>query len=274
VAGQTELEEALAASQVGALIPKAIDPVILEYVRRYAPMARALPTVPWHTNQYYWNTRTVLPPGGFVTDGGARPVGNSTYVQSHFDIKLLQAIGAVTGFAQVVTADLVGSLKQREVEGTLMGLAFDLENALCWGNCAATVGGWAPQFDGFDAQINVFSGATQNAVDRAGATFALADLDPQDLVPGGAPAGHGDRDQDGADHGRLADGLEHLQVPGRTRHRPLRRDRGLRRGLPGHRYTRRHEHHHPGVQHSDRPRRCTAHPVQGLPDRRRRRDRD
>jgi hypothetical protein len=177
VAGQTELEEALAASQVGALIPKAIDPVILEYVRRYAPMARALPTVPWHTNTYYFNQRTVLPPGGFVTDGGARPVGNSTYVQSSFNIKLLQAIGSVTGFAQVVTADLVGSLKQREVEGTLMGLAFDLENALCWGNSLATVGGWFPQFDGFDAQINVFSGATQNAVDRANATFALTDLD-------------------------------------------------------------------------------------------------
>jgi hypothetical protein len=173
----TELEEALAASQVGALIPKAIDPVILEYVRRYAPMARALPTVPWHTNTYYFNQRTVLPPGGFVTDGGARPVGNSTYVQSSFNIKLLQAIGSVTGFAQVVTADLVGSLKQREVEGTLMGLAFDLENALCWGNSLATVGGWFPQFDGFDVQISSFSGATQNAVDRANATFALTDMD-------------------------------------------------------------------------------------------------
>jgi hypothetical protein len=173
----TELEEALAASQVGALIPKAIDPVILEYVRRYAPMARALPTVPWHTNTYYFNQRTVLPPGGFVTDGGARPVGNSTYLQNSFNIKLLQAIGSVTGFSQVVTADLVGSLKQREIEGTLMGLAFDLETALCWGNSAATAGGWFPQFDGFDTQVSAFSGATQNAVNRAGATFALSDLD-------------------------------------------------------------------------------------------------
>lgn len=173
----TELQEALAVNQVGALIPKQIDPVILEYVRRYAPLLRAIPSKHWPTNQYFFNQRTVLPSGGFVTDGGAQAVSSSTYVQSSFIIKLLQSVGAVTGFAQAVTAALVGDLRQKEIEGAMKGLAWDIENGVDWGNAAATVNGKYPQFDGLDVQVSTFSGASQNAINRAGNSFALADFD-------------------------------------------------------------------------------------------------
>ena len=172
-----DLQEALAVANVSPLIQKQIDPVLLEYVRRYSPLMTAVPTKPWGSNVYYFNQRTALAQGGFVTDGGANAVTTSNYVQSSFTVKLLQNVGSVTGFAQAVTRDLIGDLKAKELQGAAQGLIWDIETAMDWGNSSATLNGQAPQFDGFDSQVNTWSGTTQNAVDEAGATLTLAMLD-------------------------------------------------------------------------------------------------
>jgi hypothetical protein len=181
----TDLQEALTAAGASALIQKQIDPVLLEYVRRYSPLVRALPTVKWSSNVYYFNQRTALVPGGFVTDGGARPVGTSTYVQNSFNIKLLQSVGAVTGYAQAVTSDLIGNLRATEIEGAARELLWDIETAIDWGNSASTLLGPYPQFDGLDTQVATFSGTSQNAINygtsttttSAGSLFSTGVLD-------------------------------------------------------------------------------------------------
>ena len=174
----TDLEEALNAAGAAPLVQKQIDPVLLEYERRYAPLVRATATEKWGSNVYYFNQRTSVAPGGFVTDGGARPVTNSTYTQNQFTIRNLQSVGAVTGFAQQVTADLVGSLRATEIEGAARGLLWDIETAMVSGNAAATLAGPYPQFDGYDTIASTFSGNTQNAIDFSGAgAFDLGNLD-------------------------------------------------------------------------------------------------
>lgn len=173
----SELREALTVAGAGALIPKVIDPVLLEYQRRYAPLCRAIPTVKWSADQYYFNQRTVVASGGFVPDGGARPVSNSTYVQANFQMKHLQVVGAVTGYAQEVTRQVIGDLRETEIEGSIRGYYWDMETGICWGNAASTVSGAQPQFDGLDSLINTYSGGFQNAQDKAGATLTLAHLD-------------------------------------------------------------------------------------------------
>lgn len=155
-----DLEEALTAAGAAALVQKQIDPVLLEYQRRYAPLVRALPTVKWGSTVYYFNKRTVLPSGGFVTDGGARAVSTSTYAQENFQIRLLQSVGAVTGYSQAVTADLINDLRAREIEGAARGLYWDIETALLWGAGAPTVAGPYPQFDGLDVICSSFSSAS------------------------------------------------------------------------------------------------------------------
>jgi hypothetical protein len=50
----------------------------------------------------------------------------------NFQIRLLQSIGAVTGYAQAVTRNLIGDLRAREIEGAARGLYWDLETALLW----------------------------------------------------------------------------------------------------------------------------------------------
>lgn len=155
-----DLEEALTAAGAAALVQKQIDPVLLEYQRRYAPLVRALPTVKWGSTVYYFNKRTTLPQGGFVTDGGARPVSTSNYAQENFQIRLLQSVGAVTGYSQAVTADLIGDLRAREIEGAARGLYWDIENSLIWGAGAPTVAGPYPQFDGLDVICSSFTSAS------------------------------------------------------------------------------------------------------------------
>jgi hypothetical protein len=174
---KSDLQEALTAAGSSALINKIIDPLLLELQRRYSPLVRAVPTIPWSSTVYNFNSRTSRVPGGFVQDGGARPVGNSVYAQTPFTIRNMQAVGAVTGYAQAVTAGVIGDLKRREFEGAAASLYWDIEAAMCWGNEASTQNGAYPEFNGLDTQVSTFSGVTQNVIDMAGGNFSLGLLD-------------------------------------------------------------------------------------------------
>lgn len=188
----TELEEAItAATTVSALIQKQIDPLLLEYQRRYSPLLAAIPSKQWGSTQYFFNRRTVRPDAGGVIDGGARPIGNSIYEQAIYNIRLFQAVGSVTGFAQTVTRDLVGDLRQLEIDGTVTSMLWTVENSFLWGNDPATANGLFPICSGFDYLINNYaagsgSSAYVNALD-VNNVFALARLDELiDLVESNA----------------------------------------------------------------------------------------
>jgi hypothetical protein len=118
-----------------------------------------------------------VPSGGAVPDGGARPVTSSTYIQNQFQMKHVESVGAVSGYAQEVTRQLVGDLRQTEIQGSIKGYYWDLETFIGWGNAASTLNQAQPQFDGLDTLINVFSGGTQNVIDAGGNTLTLARLD-------------------------------------------------------------------------------------------------
>lgn len=188
----TELLEAItAASTVTPLIQKQIDSLLLEYQRRYSPLLAAIPSKQWGSTQYFFNRRTARPDAGGVIDGGARPIGNSTYEQAVFNIRLFQAVGSVTGFAQTVTRDLVGDLRQLEIDGTVQSLMWTLECDSIWGNDGATANGQFPIYSGFDSLVNNFAAGTGsnafiNALD-VNNNFTLPRLDELiDLVESNA----------------------------------------------------------------------------------------
>jgi len=183
----SEIREALTAAGASPFVPKLIDPVLVEYQRRFAPWCRAIPTKKHNSTTYYFNTRTVVVSGGAVPDGGARPVSTSTFTQGSFTMAHVQAVGSVTGYAQAVTQDLV-DLRATEVNGAIKGYYWDIECLCGWGNAASTANQAQPQFDGLDTQISTFSaGGSQNAIDYAGKSLSLATLDElQVLVSGNA----------------------------------------------------------------------------------------
>jgi hypothetical protein len=172
----SELREALNAATASALVPKIIDPLLLEYQRRYSPVVRAVPSVRWDADQYYYNERTANASGGFVTDGGAQAVSNSTYLQNNYQMKHLQIVGSVTGYAQQVTRQVIGDLRAREIQGSIRGLYWDVETAMLWGNSASTLNGARPQFDGLDTLVSQGNSAAtgQNLLNKQSGLTSLA----------------------------------------------------------------------------------------------------
>lgn len=173
----SQLREALTAAGASPFVQKVIDPTLVELQRRYAPLCRSIPTQKWTTDVYNFNQRQAVPGGGFVPDGGARPVTTSTYQQLAYQMKHVQSVGAVTGYAEAVTADLVGSLRRTELMGAIQGYYWDLETGICWGNAASTANQAQPQFDGLDTLVTDFTSGYANAIDYNGATLALSTLD-------------------------------------------------------------------------------------------------
>lgn len=172
-----ELREALTAAGASALVPKVIDPNLFEKLRRYSPLIESLPSQKIRTTTYYFNTRNGLASGGAVTDGGARQVSTGSYFQTGATIKNLQVVGAVTGYAEEVTADVIGDLRAREIMGAIKGLRWDTEQMLVAGNAGATQFGPYPQFDGLASQITQFTATGQlgqNCIDGAGANISIS----------------------------------------------------------------------------------------------------
>ena len=173
----SELREALNAAGASPFLAKVIDPTLVELQRRYAPLCRAIPTTKWDTDIYNFNQRVTVASGGAVPDGGAKPVSNSVYQQLGFQMKHVESVGAITGYAQEVTRLVISDLKATEIRGAILGYYWDLETFICWGNAAATLNQAQPQFDGLDTMINTFSGSAQNVIDKAGNSLTLAMLD-------------------------------------------------------------------------------------------------
>jgi hypothetical protein len=166
------IEEALTAVTAGALVQKWIDPLVDELQRRYAPLMQAIPSKQINSTVFNWDIRTQLPSGGFVTDGGGRPVSKSKYTQKPVTMQHLLTTGAVTGYAEAVTATF-GSLRGREIVGAIQNQGWLAETGLMFGNAAATAGGAFPEWDGLDTLVN----SATNTVTLAGATFTLAQFD-------------------------------------------------------------------------------------------------
>jgi hypothetical protein len=103
----------------------------------------------------------------------------------------------------------VQDLKQQEIEGSIQGLYWDIENAMLWGNSGSTQYGGYPQFDGLDTQVSTFSGNNQNAIDAA--TRPCPRLARQAHRHGGAAGRHGHP-------GSLVD-VRHVVRPPRRRSR-------------------------------------------------------
>lgn len=173
----THTREALDAVGGAPFVQKIIDPMLLEYQRRYSPLVRAIVSKKHNSDVYYFNQRDRVPAGGNVRDGGARPLSSSVYDQRLFRMKHFQTVGDVTGYAEEVTAAQVGSLRGLEIEGGIRGLYWDLETQISWGCAGATEFGPYPQFDGFDNLLSSYSGSAQNAIDSAGGTLTTGRLD-------------------------------------------------------------------------------------------------
>jgi len=172
-----DLRETLtAASGAVSLVPKIIDRLLLEYVRKYSPLYKAIPRKTWLTDTYYFNQRNALPPAQFTTEAPSTTdvaAGQSNYVQNKFLIKHLQSQIDVSTFAAKV-AIVNGNLFDLELSGAAKAMMWLEAMAHLWGSAAATLNTKRPQWDGLDVQLGTSS---QNKLDAGNAALTLQMLD-------------------------------------------------------------------------------------------------
>ncbi len=170
-----DLRETLtAASGASSLVPKIIDRLLLEYVRRYAPISKALPRKTWETNTYYFNERTQLPKAQMTIEAPSTTnvaATQSTYVQKNYPIMHLQAQLDISTFAAKV-AIVNGNLFDLELAGAGKSMKWQEEIMHLYGAQNATVNTLRPQWDGFDQQIG-----SANKINGAGNALALTMVD-------------------------------------------------------------------------------------------------
>lgn len=156
------------------LVPKIIDRLLLEYVRKYAPLRRALPRKTWGTNQYFFNQRTGLPKAQATTEAPSTTdvaASTSTYTQVGYPIKHLQVQNDIGTFAAQVGI-VNGNLYDLELAGSAKSLAYLEEIFHMYGSAGATNNTKRPQWDGLDLLI-----ATSNKVDAGTTVLALSMMD-------------------------------------------------------------------------------------------------
>jgi hypothetical protein len=152
-----ELRETLSVSSGASnLVPVIIDRLLLEYVRKYEPLHKAIPRKAWETNTYFFNQRNNLPKAQMTTEAPTTTqvaASNSIYTQNGFPIKHTQVQLDISTFAAKV-AIVNGNLFDLELAGAAKSSAWQEGLLHMYGSAQATLNSQRPQWDGFDVQIN------------------------------------------------------------------------------------------------------------------------
>jgi hypothetical protein len=152
-----DLRETLSVSSGASnLVPIIIDRLMLEYVRKYEPLHKAIPRKTWLTQNYIFNQRNNLPKAQMTTESPTTTqvaATQSNYVQNSFAIKHTQVQLDISTFAAKV-AIVNGNLFDLELAGGAKSMAWQEGLLHMYGSANATLNSLRPQWDGFDVQIN------------------------------------------------------------------------------------------------------------------------
>lgn len=167
--------ESLQTTDVSALIAKVVDPVLLEYVRKYDVLDAALPMKSWATNIFYFNQHDQFPEPQMVTETGAAAASKSNWTQQQINIRHYQSNGDVGDFAVQTAHQSIVDLLTSELRNHAQAVRWMRANKFIYGDETATLGGLRPDWNGFDVQIDAGNKVVASA--GAGNTIALIDLD-------------------------------------------------------------------------------------------------
>src|SRR5258705_10850066 len=115
--------------------------MLLEDVRKFAPLRRALPRRSWETDIFYFNQRSALPKAQMTTENPSTTdvsATTSTFSQGSFPIKHMQVNLDIPAFTQQV-ATVNGSLTSLELEAAGRSLGFLEEMQHMYGAQTATL---------------------------------------------------------------------------------------------------------------------------------------
>lgn len=167
------LEKALATTSASgtALLPEALEPVIIEYLSRNMPLWGMIGKGQADSKTHEYTKRTGTAGAWVEGEATAQSVTSSTYARESVQLKVLRSWGSVTGFQQAMSERFVNALDE-EIHGSVLGFADLLEYMMLWGNDVDTY-----QFNGFDTFIQEDSTASSDNVFDLDAAVTLTHLD-------------------------------------------------------------------------------------------------
>jgi len=165
-----------------ALIPEDLDPVLVEYLFRVAPILRRIDKQEADGKTHEINRRTAVPTAWFADELAVLTSAHSTYERMSVQIKILRTPqGGVSGFERAASKRFIDSL-EAELLGMVEALADLYEWSMVWA-CADDLTapvflGDAMQFTGLVPYIfHDAYAAAHNVIDAAGAVCTLSHLD-------------------------------------------------------------------------------------------------
>lgn len=169
-----------------ALIPEDLDPVLIEYLYRIAPVIRRIGKSRADGKTHEINRRTAVPTSWFSGELGVLASAHSTYRRDTVQMKILRSPkGGVSGFERASARSYIDSL-ETEILGMVESMADLYEWSLLWGCTEETA--VASMYHGFTGDDYQFTGlipfifndvnaAANNVFDAAGGAVTLSDLD-------------------------------------------------------------------------------------------------
>jgi hypothetical protein len=171
-----DIKKALTTSSGVVLIPKEIDPLLVDIAFKETPLLKLFKEKQWSTNVYYWNERTNLVASGAYDESDAFSSSNSTYSQKNITIKMVKSDGEVSNLLRATSVDYIDALKA-EIESATQEMSHSLEKLYIIGNVATN----AKEFDGlcnlvtqtYDAastkiSLDVLDGAINKVIENNG----------------------------------------------------------------------------------------------------------
>jgi hypothetical protein len=131
-----ELTLALDTASGAALIPEDLDDIIVDLVKKQAPLAAMLSVNPANGKTHEFNRLTDLPVARAEGENAKSDSTNSTYERDSVPLKIIRAKGSVSGFQQAASKKYVNSF-QTEIVNAAKSMGYSVEGYLLWGSAAA-----------------------------------------------------------------------------------------------------------------------------------------
>lgn len=166
---RSKLDLALASTDVAALIPEDLEPIIVDLVKALSPLIANVEVGRGDGKVHSFNKITGIGLAYFQGEKGTSQAVGPTYVRDNVTLKILSNGESITHFAQSVTRKQVNLFKDA-IMRAVRAMTFGTEFGMIWGwgkELAATKDGDLYAYDGLDPKL------LTNRVDHNGVVTTL-----------------------------------------------------------------------------------------------------
>jgi hypothetical protein len=120
------------------LIPESLDDIIVDLVKKQAPLTAMLTVNQANGKTHEFNRLTGLPVARAEGENADTAGTNSSYQRDSVPLKIVRAKGSVSGFQQAASKKYINSF-QTEIVNAAKSMGYSIEGYVLWGDAAADI---------------------------------------------------------------------------------------------------------------------------------------